>query len=167
MPVLYKDYSISKDPDQHGIGGVSSGGIAAFQVAWERPNDFRKVFTIVGSFVDLRGGYVYPERVLAAPKKPIRIFLCDGRNDNRGQGPNGAYNPNRDWFYQNVRLEKALESKGYDVNYLWGLNTHGSKYGGMVLPDMLRWLWRDTPVSTDPNNAAERAFRPPTTPKSP
>jgi enterochelin esterase-like enzyme len=167
MPVLYKDYSISKDPDQHGIGGVSSGGIAAFQVAWERPNDFRKVFTIVGSFVDLRGGYVYPERVLAAPKKPIRMFLCDGRNDNRGQGPNGAYNPNRDWFYQNVRLEKALESKGYDVNYLWGLNTHGSKYGGMVLPDMLRWLWRDAPVSTDPNNAAERAFRPPVTPKSP
>jgi enterochelin esterase-like enzyme len=77
MPVLYKDFSISKDPDQHGIAGVSSGGIAAFQVAWERPDDFRKVFTIVGSFVNLRGGYVYPDRVLAAaqeadPRLPVR-----------------------------------------------------------------------------------------------
>jgi len=84
MPVLYERYNISKDPEQHGIGGSSSGAIAAFAVAWERPNDFRKVLSNVGSFVDLRGGYVYPERVLASEKKPIRIFLCDGRNDNRG-----------------------------------------------------------------------------------
>ena len=37
LPVLYKDYNISRDPDQHGIAGASSGGIAAFTVAWERP----------------------------------------------------------------------------------------------------------------------------------
>jgi predicted alpha/beta superfamily hydrolase len=84
MPVLYKEYNISKDPEMHGIGGSSSGAIAAFTVAWERPNDFRKVLSNVGSFVDLRGGYVYPERVLASESKPIRIFLCDGRNDHRG-----------------------------------------------------------------------------------
>jgi enterochelin esterase-like enzyme len=83
MPALYKDYNISKDPEQHGIGGSSSGAIAAFMVAWERPNDFRKVLSNVGSFVNLRGGNVYPERVLAADKKPLRVFLCDGRNDNR------------------------------------------------------------------------------------
>src|SRR6266850_3274496 len=72
MPVLYKEYNISKDPEQHGIGGASSGAIAAFMVAWERPDDFRKVLSIVGSFVNLRGGHVYPERVAAADKKPIR-----------------------------------------------------------------------------------------------
>jgi len=80
----------SKDPDQPGIGGSSSGTIAAFTVAWERPNDFRKVLSNVGSFVNLRGGYVYPEPVLASEKKPIRIFLCDWRNDNRGM-LDGAY----------------------------------------------------------------------------
>lgn len=153
MPVLYKDYNISKDPEQHGIGGSSSGAIAAFMVAWERPNDFRKVLSNVGSFVNLRGGYVYPERVLASEKKPIRVFLCDGRNDNR------SADPNRDWFYQNVRLMKALTQKGYDVNYAWGMNLHGQKYGGAILPDMMRWLWRDAPVSTDPNDMVERAFR--------
>src|SRR5579872_7136292 len=84
MPVLYKQYNISKDPERHGIGGASSGAIAAFTVAWERPNDFRKVLSIVGSFVNIRGGQVYADRVLGSEKKPIRIFLCDGRNDNRG-----------------------------------------------------------------------------------
>jgi enterochelin esterase family protein len=161
MPVLNKEYNISKDPEMRGIGGSSSGAIAAFAVAWERPNEFRKVLSNVGSFVDIKGGYVYPERVLASDKKPIRIFLCDGRNDNRGQGRGGAYNQNRDWFYQNVRLMKALTAKGYDVNYSWGMNQHGQKYGGAIMPDMMRWLWRDGPVSTDPNDMVERSFRGP------
>jgi len=161
MPELYKRYNISKDPEQHGIGGASSGAIAAFAVAWERPAEFRKVLSIVGSFVDLHGGYVYPDRVLASDKKPIRVFLCDGRNDNRGMGRGGAYNEKRDWFYQNVRLMKALTEKGYDVNYSWGMNLHGQKFGGAILPDMMRWLWRDGPVSTDPNDMVERGFRQP------
>ena len=167
MPALYKDYNISKDPEMHGIGGSSSGAIAAFEVAWERPNDFRKVLSNVGSFVDLRGGYVYPERVLASEKKPIRVFLCDGRNDNRGLGRGGAYNEKRDWFYQNVRLMKALTQKGYDVNYSWGMNNHGQKFGGAILPEMMRWLWRDGPVSTDPNDKVERGFREPAPRKAP
>ena len=151
MPALAKDYNISKDPEMHGIGGSSSGAIAAFTVAWERPDDFRKVLSNVGSFVNLRGGHVYPEKVLATEKKPIRVFLCDGRNDNRGLR-NGQYDETRDWFYQNVRLMKALTQKGYDVNYTWGMNNHGQKFGGAILPDMMRWLWRDGPVSTDPKD---------------
>jgi enterochelin esterase family protein len=160
MPVLNKEYNISKDPEMHGIGGSSSGAIAAFTVAWERPNDFRKVLSNVGSFTDIRGGHVYADKVLASDKKPIRIFLCDGRNDNRGFGRDGKYNPNRDWFLQNVRLMKALTQKGYDVNYTWGMNLHGQKFGGQIMPDMMRWLWRDGPVSTDPNDMVERSFRP-------
>ena len=161
MPVLYRDYNISHDPDQHGIGGTSSGAIAAFMVAWERPDQFRKVLSIVGSFVNLRGGDVYPERVLASPTKPIRIFLCDGRNDNRGVRNGNPYDQRLDWFYQNVRMMKTMTAKGYDVNYAWGMNLHGQKMGGAILPDMMRWLWRDGPVSTDPNDMAERSFREP------
>jgi enterochelin esterase-like enzyme len=159
MPVLYGNYNLSHDPDQHGIGGTSSGAIAAFMVAWERPDQFRKVISIVGSFVNLRGGDVYPERVLSSERKPIRIFLCDGRNDNRGVRNGNPYDPRMDWFYQNVRLMKALTQKGYEVNYSWGMNLHGQKMGGAILPDMMRWLWRDGPVSTDPNDMVERSFR--------
>jgi enterochelin esterase-like enzyme len=163
MPALYKEYNISKDPERHGIGGASSGAIAAFTVAWQRPNDFRKVLSIVGSFVNLgdRGGDTYADLVRKSEKKPIRVFLQDGRNDNRGTGRGGAYDPRRDWFLQNVRLVQALTDKGYDVNYTWGMNTHGQRMGGPILPEMMRWLWRDHPVSTDPNDAVERSFNEP------
>ncbi len=163
MPVLYKDYNISRDPARHGIGGASSGAIAAFTVAWERPNDFRKVLSIVGSYVNLRGGHVYPEKVRASEKKPIRIFLQDGRNDNRALRNNGNYDETRDWFYQNVRLMQALTDKGYEVNYAWGMNRHGQKMGGAILPEMMRWLWRDQPVSVDPKDTVERSYREPVT----
>jgi enterochelin esterase-like enzyme len=162
LPALQKDYNISKDPDRHGIGGASSGAIAAFTVAWERPGSFRKVLSIVGSFTNIRGGHVYPELVLRADKKPIRVFLQDGRNDNRAISNDGTYDPTRDWFYQNVRLMEALTTKGYDINYAWGMNRHGQAMGGAILPEMMRWLWRDQPVSTDPRDMVERSYRAPT-----
>jgi enterochelin esterase family protein len=155
MPVLNKEYNISKDPEQHGIGGASSGAIAAFTVAWERPNQFHKVLSIVGSYTNLRGGYVYPEAVMKSEKKPIRIFMQDGRNDNRVE------DPTRDWFFQNVRLMQALTDKGYEVNYAWGMNKHGQKMGGAIMPEMMRWLWRDHAVSVDPHNMTERSFNEP------
>src|SRR5499427_7137409 len=161
MPVLYKEYNISKDPEQHGIGGASSGAIAAFTVAWERPDEFRKVLSIVGSFTNLRGGHAYADIVRRTDRKPLRIYLQDGRNDNRGVGRDGKYDATRDWFLQNVTLMRALSEKGYDLNYTWGIGRHGQKQGGAIFPDMMRWLWRDHPVSTDPDDAVERAFNEP------
>ena len=159
MPAIYKDYKISRDPDRHGFAGWSSGAIAAFTVAWERPDQFHKVLTGIGTFVDLRGGYVYPEKVAAAEKKPIRIFMIDGRNDNRGLNDKGEYDPHRDWFLQNNRLKDALVAKGYEVNYSWGMGVHSHNMGGAMLPEMMRWLWRDQPVSLDPRDAEEKSFR--------
>ena len=158
LPLLYKDYNISKDPDHHAIGGCSSGGIVAFTVAWQRPDSFHKVFTMVGSFTNLRGGNQYADIVRKSEKKPIRVFLQDGRNDQRSLAVDGTYDESRDWFVQNVRLTQALTEKGYDVNYTWSIGKHGLKQGGGLLPDMLRWLWRDQPVSTDPRNMVERSF---------
>jgi enterochelin esterase family protein len=164
IPELKKKYNISSDPEQRGIGGASSGAIAAFTVAWERPDQFRKVISIVGSFTNLRGGHVYPEKVLESDRKPIRVFFQDGRNDNRGVGRDGGnYDQTRDWFYQNVRLVEAMTKKGYDINYTWGIGLHGQKQGGAILPDMMRWLWRDQAVSTDVNDKVERSFNAPAT----
>ncbi|HYZ85534.1 MAG TPA: alpha/beta hydrolase-fold protein, partial [Bryobacteraceae bacterium] len=157
MPVLYKEYNISKDPERHGIGGSSSGAIAAFTVAWERPNHFRKILSNVGSFVDLRGGHAYPDIIRKSEKKPLRIFLVDGRNDSRALRTDGTYNQARDWFYQNVRMQQALSEKGYDVNYSWGIQRHGQKMLRTALPEMMRWLWRDHGVSTDPRDMVERS----------
>jgi enterochelin esterase family protein len=161
LPALTKAYNISPDPERHGIGGSSSGAIAAFNVAWHRPSEFRKVLSTVGSFVNLRGGHQYPDIIRASEKKPLRVFLQDGRNDNRGQRRGGQYNPDRDWFLQNVRMVEALTEKGYDVNYVWGIGLHGQKQGGAIFPEMMRWLWRDHGVSTDVNDRVERSFHGP------
>jgi enterochelin esterase family protein len=159
LPALKKDYNISDNPEHRGIGGASSGAIAAFTVAWERPDQFRKVISFVGSFVNLRGGHVYPEKVAESERKPIRVYFQDGRNDNRGLRRGGNYDQTRDWFYNNVRLVEALTKKGYDVNYSWGIGGHNQKHGGAILPDMMRWVWRDHPLSTDVNDMVERSFR--------
>jgi enterochelin esterase family protein len=163
LPVVTRQYNISTDPDMHAIGGASSGAIAAFTVAWERPDYFHKVISIVGSFTNIRGGHVYPEKVAAADKKPIRMFFCDGVNDNRALRPDGTYDPTRDWHLQNVRLADALTKKGYDVNYAWGIGVHGQKQGGTMLPEMMRWTWRDYPRSYDAHDKLERAFNAPST----
>ncbi len=161
LPALAKDYTITKDPKRRGIGGTSSGAIAAFTVAWHRPDQFGKVLSIVGSFTNIRGGHAYPDIIRKSERKPLRVFLNGGRNDNRGIGRDGTYHPERDWFLQNVRMKDALEEKGYDLNYVWGINTHGQRMGGPMLPEMLRWLWRDHPVSTDVHDMVERSYRGP------
>jgi enterochelin esterase family protein len=158
LPVLYAEYNISRDPEQHGIGGSSSGAIAAFTVAWERPGVFRKVLSNVGSFVNLRGGDAYADIVKKSKKKPIRIFMVDGRNDNRGR-PDAPYDARKDWFLQNIRLSQALTAKGYDVNYSWGIQKHGQAMLRTVFPEMMRWLWRDHAVSSNPDDAVERSLK--------
>ncbi|HEY3862373.1 MAG TPA: alpha/beta hydrolase-fold protein [Verrucomicrobiae bacterium] len=157
LPVLEKDYNISPNPDDRAIGGASSGAICAFTVAWQRPDQFHKVISTIGSFTDIRGGDVYPDLISQSERKPIRIFLQDGVNDLRGRGRNGSdYNPKRDWHAQNIKMVAALTGKGYDVNYCWGIGTHSGKQGGAMMPEMLRWLWRDYPRPDDPRHDSNR-----------
>ncbi len=157
LPTLEKDYNISKNPNDRAIGGASSGAICAFTVAWQRPDQFRKVLSTIGSFTNIRGGHAYPEMIRQSERKPIRIFLQDGLNDNRGTKRGTAdYDPKWDWHAQNRLMVAALTEKGYDVNYCWGIGTHSNKQGGAMLPEMLRWLWRDYPRPDNPQDDSNR-----------
>jgi enterochelin esterase-like enzyme len=179
MPELKQAYNISDNADDRALSGASSGAIAAFTVAWHHPDQFHKVITTIGSFTAIRGGDAYPSLINQSEKKPIRIFLEDGVNDNRGIGGRGGrggrgntnattavtapapstdtvINPGRDWHGQNIRMVEALTAKGYDVNYAWTLGTHSNKHGGAIMPDMLRWLWRDYPRADNPTDAGNR-----------
>ena len=157
MPALEKDYNLSKKPADHAIAGASSGAICAFTVAWQRPDQFRKVISTIGSFTNIRGGHVYPDLIRASEPKPLRIFLQDGSNDNRGtRRGQSDYDPKWDWHAQNLKMADALTEKGYDLNYCWGIGTHSNKQGGAMLPEMLRWLWRDYPRPDDPQNDSNR-----------
>ena len=79
MPVALKGLSVTSDPNLRATCGSSSGGIAAFTVAWERPDQFRRVYTTVGTYVGLRGGNELPILVRKVEPKPLRVFLQDGR----------------------------------------------------------------------------------------
>src|ERR1017187_4477602 len=114
LPALEKDYNLSKNPDDRAIAGASSGAICALTVAWQRPDQFHKVISTIGSFTNIPGGHVYPDLIRASEHKPLRIFLQDGLNDNRGRGrgTNSAnYNPKRDWHAQNIKMAAALTDK--------------------------------------------------------
>jgi enterochelin esterase family protein len=150
LPVLNAKYNISKNPEDRAIAGASSGAICAFTVAWHRPDQFRKVISTIGSFTNIRGGHVYPDLIRQSEHKPLRIYFQDGLNDNRGRRRNGSYDPKWDWHAQNIKMADALTAKGYDLNYCWGIGTHSNKQGGAIMPEMLRWLWRDYPRTDDP-----------------
>jgi sugar lactone lactonase YvrE len=119
------------------IGGASSGAIAAFTAAWERPDRFSRVFSSIGTYVGLRGGDVYPTLIRKTEPKPIRVFLQDGENDLNIYGG--------DWWMANQMMERALVFAGYDVKHAWGEGAHDSKQSTQVFPEALRWLWRDFP----------------------
>ena len=162
LPELKKQYNLSPNPDDHAIAGASSGAICAFTVAWQRPDQFSKVISTIGSFTNIMGGHVYPDLILQNERKPIRVFLQDGLNDNRGmrgRGPDATYDPKWDWHSQNIKMAAALTQKQYDLNYTWGIGTHSNKQGGAIMPDMLRWLWRDYPRTDDPKDNSERTLR--------
>jgi hypothetical protein len=161
LPVINQRYNISKNPDDHAIGGASSGAIAAFTVAWQRPDQFHKVLSTVGSFVNIRGGDAYPELIRGADTKPLRVYLLDGVNDNRGlhaKATGTPYDPRWDWHALNIKVLAALTAKGYDVNNCWGIGPHSQNMAGAMLPEMLRWLWRDYPRPDDPHDNANRVL---------
>lgn len=138
LPEVGKSYNLTKDPEGRAICGASSGGICAFTVAWERPDAFRKVISHIGSFTNLKGGHVYPKKILDAETKPIRVYLQDGSGDNRS-----PKNLDRDWYLQNLAMAAALKEKGYDYKAAFGDGAHNHKHGAAILPDQLRWLWKD------------------------
>ncbi|MDQ5977788.1 MAG: hypothetical protein QG602_760 [Verrucomicrobiota bacterium] len=159
IPELKKTYNITDDVEKRAIGGTSSGAICAWTVAWERPDAFRKVFSAIGSYTSIGyrpargnqpmvpGGDFYPTLIRRNPPKPIRIFLQDGSNDENSMWGN--------WFLANQQMLSALEFANssadrrklegprYDFTHVWGDGAHNDTHGGALLPDALRWLFRD------------------------
>lgn len=136
---------LSDNPNDRAIGGASSGAIAAFTAAWERPDSFRRVFSSIGTFVGLRGGNIYPTLIRKVEPKPIRVFLQDGDHDQNIYGG--------DWWMANQEMERALVFAGYDVNHAWGVGGHDGNQSTQVFPEALRWLWRDYPAEIQANPA--------------
>jgi enterochelin esterase family protein len=142
LPEVEKTVKLRHDPESRAIAGISSGGICAWTAAWERPDEFRKVLSWVASFTNIasgktrrEGGHNYEALIRKTPKKPIRVFLQDGAND--------LDNNNGNWPLANQQMAKALKFAGYDYQFVYGEGFHSNRHGRAILPESLRWLWRD------------------------
>jgi enterochelin esterase-like enzyme len=142
LPETEKGVKLRHDAASRAIAGTSSGGICAFTVAWERPEEFSKVLSWIGSFTNLaygktmrEGGHNYPALLRRTPKKPIRVLLQDGANDL----DNAAGN----WPLANLAMAGSLAFARYDYRFEFGQGFHNNRHGRALLPDSLRWLWRD------------------------
>ena len=138
LPEVAKTVNLSSNPDDRGVAGSSSGGIAAFTAAWNRPDSFHRVMSFIGSYTDLKGGDVYPSQIRKMEPLPLRVFLQDGQTDQ------DIYSGN--WPLANQSMYSALKYAGYEVNFAFGTEAHNSKHGGSIFPDALRWLWKGYPA---------------------
>jgi enterochelin esterase-like enzyme len=143
IPFVEKRHALSKDPNAHAIGGTSTGAVGAFVAAWHRPDQFRRVLSLIGTYVAMKGADTLPELVRKTEPKPIRIWMQDGANDHiTPDEPYGTFYAGT-WPRANQMLYDALQFGGYDAKLTIGTGGHDTKRGSAELPDALRWLWRD------------------------
>ena len=136
LPEVGKTVRLRADAAGRAICGISSGGICAFTVAWQKPELFSKVLSHVGSFTNIRGGDAYPGLIRKAkPSKPLRVYLQDGFGD--------LDNEHGSWPLGNLQMAAALKYAGYDYRLDFGDGAHNGKHGGVALPEALEWLWRE------------------------
>jgi len=161
LPEVGKRYAFSSDPKKRAIGGTSSGAIAAFTVAWHKPEAFGNVISFIGSYTSigyrpattttpmLPGGDTYPGLIRKNPIRPMRIFLQDGAND--------LNNIHGSWFLANQQMLSAMQwanatadastneavknGPRYDVKFEWGDGAHSDAHGGWLLPGIMRWMF--------------------------
>jgi len=141
LPIVEKGQKLSADPAKRAICGISSGGICSFTAAWQRPDQFSKVLSCIGSFTDIAsgptkiaGGHNYPALIRKTDAKPIRVYLQDGRND--------LDNEHGNWPLANQTMAAALAFKKYDYRFDYANGNHSDRYQRAHMPSILRWLWR-------------------------
>ena len=141
------DLNLTKNGNDRSIGGGSSGGISAFNAAWERPEAFSRVYCSSGSFVAFRGGNEFPALIRKTEAKPIRAFLIAGTKD--------MENCAGDWTLINQEIDKALKFSGYDYRYklLEGGHVVGWREN---FAEGMRYLWKDWPKPVKAGSSAPR-----------
>ena len=145
---------LSTDANDRSIMGGSTGGIGSFTVAWQRPGAFRRIYSMIGTYVGMRGGDRYPVLVRKTDPKPLRVFLQDGSRDGWPGGLEFG-----DWWMSNQEMERALTFSGYEVNHSWGVLGHEGSHGESILPDVMRWLWKDWPKPIESGTSQNSMLR--------
>jgi hypothetical protein len=158
LPLVEKNYNVklTKDPEARAATGGSSGGSAAFIMAWYRNDLYHRVLAYSITAINQQwpwnpetphGAWGLHETLIPnSPRKPIRVWLEVGDRD--------LFNPNvmrddmHDWVLASELMAKALAAKGYPYQFIFSKNAgHVDRPTKMqTLPLALEWLWKDFPV---------------------
>ena len=147
LPQVEKVQKLRTDGYSRAIGGESSGAICAFNAAWQRPQEFSRVLSRIGSYTSIQwrrknpnpadnldGGNIFPFLIRKEPKRDIRVWMEDGSED--------LENNHGSWPLQNIQLANSLKMQGYDFRFRFGNATHNTANGNAMMPEALTWLWR-------------------------
>jgi enterochelin esterase-like enzyme/sugar lactone lactonase YvrE len=149
LPFVAKEFglNLSTNGNDRCIAGGSSGGISAFNAAWQRPEAFSRVYANSGSFVAFRGGHEFPTLVRKTDPKPIRAYLTTGMRD--------MVNCAGDWYLLDQEMDKALSFSGYD--YLFRAIDGGHVAGWLdCFPEAMRFIWKGWPEPVKAGAGAPR-----------
>ena len=161
IPAVQKNYNLSQNPDDRGLSGVSTGAVGAFMAAWNRPDQFHRVLSLIGTYVSMKGADELPALIRKTEPKPIRIFMQDGSHDHITAAEPYGTHFSGSWPINNEVMYEALEFAGYDVKLEMGTGGHDLDQSDAILPDALRWLWRGYPapiVEQEPAAAREPGY---------
>jgi enterochelin esterase-like enzyme/sugar lactone lactonase YvrE len=150
LPFVAKEYglNLSTDGNDRCLSGGSSGGIAAFTAAWNRPDAFSRVYAASGSWVSFRGGQEFPMMVRKFEAKPIRAFLTTATHD--------MENCAGDWFLLDQEMDKALKFSGYDYQFRIVDGPHVAGYTDHW-QEAMAYLWSGWPERVKAGPSAPRA----------
>jgi iron(III)-enterobactin esterase len=155
LPKIEADFALklTKNPEGRAAMGGSSGGAAAFTMAWFRPDLYHRILIYSGSFCDLqpnvaypRGAWEYHEHLIAeSPNKPLRIALEVGTKDLNW---NNDQDMLRNWLPANQAMAQALAARGYEHSFILATDAEHIDRGvlAQTLPAMLAWVWKGYPV---------------------
>jgi iron(III)-enterobactin esterase len=155
----YPNLKFDPNPSGRAALGCSSGGSAAFTMAWFRPDLFSRVIAYSATLVSQQdpkapestayphGGWDYHSDVeiikndKTGREKQVRIF------HNANQNELGATDPDsgrRNWLTAGKRTAAALKAKGFHYKYVYGQGAGhcAAEVKSATLADALAWVWR-------------------------
>ncbi len=152
LPRVEKEFGVTltKDPDGRMTLGGSSGGSAAFTMAWFHPELYHRVMTYSGTYVNQHsdsaaphGAWEYHEHFVSeSPAKPLRVWMEVGERDNGAASSSaGLHN----WVIANLRMADVLRAKGYHYQFIYakGAGHTDGKVISQTYPQALEWVWKD------------------------
>ena len=154
LPLVERQYNVklTKDPEGRATMGGSSGGSAAFIMAWYHPELYHRVLAYSITAVNQQwphsaetphGAWEFHERLIPnSPVKPIRVWMEVGDRD--FLNPNVMRDDMHDWVVASENMARVLAAKGYHYQFVFARNAvHCDRaVKQQTLPEALEWLWR-------------------------